>query len=157
MGVILHGGHSCSCHVWQLTSRPPNTSGGPEDSVGGGTGDQDEWDMTPSPAMRVAKPQILNKEPAGLLTLNQRSPSHDSDPDPEVFGPVVDQTGDEWGVLAAKTTRQQKKKTPESSGPATRKSIRTAEMMLSSAQSLPRNSAKTSSLHGMMFSCTRNT
>ena len=94
--------------------------------------------------------------PAGLLTLNRRSPSHDSDPDPEVFGPVVDQTGDEWGALAAKTTRQQKQ-TPELSGPATRKRIRTAEMMLSSAQSLPRNSAKTSSLHGMMFSCTRNT
>ena len=58
--------------------------------------------------MRVAKPQILNKEPAGLLTLNQRSPSHDSDLDPEVFGPGtgVDRTREEWGSQAAKTTRQ---------------------------------------------------
>ena len=68
--------------------------------------------------------------PAGLLTLNRKSPSHDSDPDPEVFWASgdsgLDQTGDEWGARASKTTRKGNQ-TAESSGPATRKMTKAAD------------------------------
>ena len=111
------------------------------------------WNGTPKcsplrqPAMR----------PAGLLTLNRRSPSQDSDPDTEAFGPGV--------ILAwakpVKSGRPRLPKPParenaQHSLPDQRPAGRPGKITTSAALSRPRNCAGISSLHVTTFSCTRS-
>ena len=104
--------------------------------------------------MRVAKPQILNKEPAGLLTLNQRSPSHDSDPDPEVFGPGMILAWTE--LVKSGGARLPKPPDREIKQPQQHLARGPGPTMSRSWMSQPSPFALISSLLGMIFSCTIN-